>query len=58
VSLEDTTLGVFRRQIETSFLGTIYVTKAAVPILREQGQRGVATPDRGRHEVGSPQPVR
>src|SRR4051794_2104151 len=37
VSLEDTTLEVFRRQIETNFLGTVYVTKAAVPILRAQG---------------------
>jgi NAD(P)-dependent dehydrogenase (short-subunit alcohol dehydrogenase family) len=37
VSLEDTTIEVFRRQIETNFLGTVYVTKAAVPILREQG---------------------
>jgi NAD(P)-dependent dehydrogenase (short-subunit alcohol dehydrogenase family) len=34
VSLEDTTIEVFRRQIETNFLGTVYVTKAAVPILR------------------------
>ena len=37
VALEDTTLEAFRRQIETNFLGTVYVTKAAVPILREQG---------------------
>jgi NAD(P)-dependent dehydrogenase (short-subunit alcohol dehydrogenase family) len=37
VSLEDTTVEVFRRQVETNFLGTVYVTKAAVPILREQG---------------------
>ncbi|MCW2721148.1 SDR family NAD(P)-dependent oxidoreductase [Pseudonocardia sp.] len=37
VSLEDTTVEVFRRQIETNFLGTVYVTKAAVPVLREQG---------------------
>jgi NAD(P)-dependent dehydrogenase (short-subunit alcohol dehydrogenase family) len=37
VSLEDTTIEVFRRQVETNFLGTVYVTKAAVPILREQG---------------------
>jgi NAD(P)-dependent dehydrogenase (short-subunit alcohol dehydrogenase family) len=36
VALEDTTIEVFRRQIETNFLGTVYVTKAAVPILREQ----------------------
>ncbi|HUN32159.1 MAG TPA: SDR family NAD(P)-dependent oxidoreductase [Trebonia sp.] len=37
VSLEDTTLEDFRRQIETNFLGTVYVTKAAIPFLREQG---------------------
>jgi len=37
VSLEDTTLEAFVRQVETNFLGTVYVTKAAVPILREQG---------------------
>jgi NAD(P)-dependent dehydrogenase (short-subunit alcohol dehydrogenase family) len=37
VSLEDTTIDVFRRQIETNFLGTVYVTKAAVPIMRRQG---------------------
>jgi NAD(P)-dependent dehydrogenase (short-subunit alcohol dehydrogenase family) len=37
VSLEDTTLEAFRRQIETNFLGTVYVTKAAVPMLRKQG---------------------
>lgn len=37
VSLEDTTLDVFRRQIETNFLGVVYLTKAAVPVLREQG---------------------
>jgi NAD(P)-dependent dehydrogenase (short-subunit alcohol dehydrogenase family) len=37
VSLEDTTLEVFRGQLNTNFLGTVYVTKAAIPILREQG---------------------
>jgi NAD(P)-dependent dehydrogenase (short-subunit alcohol dehydrogenase family) len=37
VSLEDTTIEAFRRQIETNFLGTVYVTKAAVPIMRQQG---------------------
>jgi NAD(P)-dependent dehydrogenase (short-subunit alcohol dehydrogenase family) len=36
-ALEDTSLEVFRRQIETNFLGTVYVTKALVPIMREQG---------------------
>ncbi|WBB63389.1 SDR family NAD(P)-dependent oxidoreductase [Streptomyces sp. WMMC500] len=37
VALEDTDLDVFRRQIETNFLGTVYVTKAALPLLRRQG---------------------
>jgi hypothetical protein len=37
VSLEDTTPEVFRRQIETNFFGTVYVTKAAIPLLRAQG---------------------
>lgn len=37
VALEDTSLEVFRRQVETNFLGTVYVTKAAVPLLRRQG---------------------
>lgn len=37
VSVEDTTLDAFRRQIETNLLGTVYVSKAAVPLLREQG---------------------
>ncbi|SDI33548.1 SDR family NAD(P)-dependent oxidoreductase [Nonomuraea jiangxiensis] len=36
-ALEDTTLEVFRRQVETNFLGTVYVTKAVLPIMREQG---------------------
>jgi NAD(P)-dependent dehydrogenase (short-subunit alcohol dehydrogenase family) len=37
VSLEDTTIEAFRRQIDTNFLGTVYVTKAALPVLRQQG---------------------
>jgi NAD(P)-dependent dehydrogenase (short-subunit alcohol dehydrogenase family) len=37
VSLEDTSLEDFRRQIDTNFLGTVYVTKAAIPVLRKQG---------------------
>ncbi|MFE9355140.1 SDR family NAD(P)-dependent oxidoreductase [Streptomyces olivaceoviridis] len=37
VALEDTTLEVFRRQVETNFFGTVHVTKAAVPLLRRQG---------------------
>lgn len=35
-SVEDTTLDDFRRQIETNLFGTIIVTKAAIPIMREQ----------------------
>ena len=37
VALEDTSLDVFRRQVETNFLGVVYVTKAALPVLRRQG---------------------
>jgi len=36
-SLEDTTLEAFRRQIDTNFYGTVYVSRAAVPLLRRQG---------------------
>ncbi|MQY10203.1 3-phenylpropionate-dihydrodiol/cinnamic acid-dihydrodiol dehydrogenase [Streptomyces sp. RB5] len=36
-SLEDTTLEAFRRQIDTNFYGTVYVSRAAVPVLRRQG---------------------
>ena len=35
-SVEDTGLDEFRRQIETNLFGTIIVTKAAIPIMREQ----------------------
>ncbi|MGW5433796.1 SDR family NAD(P)-dependent oxidoreductase [Streptomyces sp. NPDC004059] len=37
VSLEDTTLEAFRRQIDTNFYGTVYLSRAAVPVLRQQG---------------------
>jgi NAD(P)-dependent dehydrogenase (short-subunit alcohol dehydrogenase family) len=36
-SLEDTTDDSFRRQIDTNFYGVVNVSKAAVPVLREQG---------------------
>lgn len=36
-SLEDTTLEAFRRQIDTNFYGTVYVTRAALPVMRAQG---------------------
>jgi NAD(P)-dependent dehydrogenase (short-subunit alcohol dehydrogenase family) len=36
-SFEDTPIQSFRMQIETNFYGVVNVTKATVPILREQG---------------------
>ena len=36
-SFEDTTIDSFRTQIETTFYGVVNVSKAAVPVLREQG---------------------
>jgi len=35
-SVEDTSLASFRQQIEVNLLGTIIVTKAAIPVLRRQ----------------------
>jgi NAD(P)-dependent dehydrogenase (short-subunit alcohol dehydrogenase family) len=35
-SVEDTALDDFREQIETNLFGTIIVTKAAIPVMREQ----------------------
>jgi NAD(P)-dependent dehydrogenase (short-subunit alcohol dehydrogenase family) len=36
-SIEDTSLADFRAQIETNLFGVIHVTKAAIPLMREQG---------------------
>jgi NAD(P)-dependent dehydrogenase (short-subunit alcohol dehydrogenase family) len=36
-ALEDMSLDAFRAQIDTNLLGVVYVTKAAVPVLRAQG---------------------
>jgi NAD(P)-dependent dehydrogenase (short-subunit alcohol dehydrogenase family) len=54
VSLEDTTLDVFRRQIETNFLGTVSVTKAAIPVLRRQGGGRIIQISSVGGRVGSP----
>ncbi|WP_028134067.1 SDR family NAD(P)-dependent oxidoreductase [Bradyrhizobium japonicum] len=35
-SVEDTSLASFRQQIEVNLIGTIIVTKAAIPVLRKQ----------------------
>ncbi|SEF38220.1 NADP-dependent 3-hydroxy acid dehydrogenase YdfG [Amycolatopsis pretoriensis] len=53
-SLEDTSLDVFRRQVETNFLGTVYVTKAAVPVLRRQGGGRIIQVSSVGGRVGSP----
>jgi NAD(P)-dependent dehydrogenase (short-subunit alcohol dehydrogenase family) len=37
-SFEDTTIDSFRTQIDTNFYGVVNVSKAAVPVLHEQGQ--------------------
>ncbi len=37
-SIEDTSIEDFRAQIETNLFGTIYTTKAAVPVMRAQGE--------------------
>jgi NAD(P)-dependent dehydrogenase (short-subunit alcohol dehydrogenase family) len=36
-AIEDVTLDAFRAQIDTNLLGVVTVTKAALPVLREQG---------------------
>jgi len=36
-SVEDTSLDEFRKQIETNLFGTIIMTKAVIPLMREQG---------------------
>ena len=36
-SVEDVTLKDFRAQIDTNFYGTVYMTKAALPVMRQQG---------------------
>jgi NAD(P)-dependent dehydrogenase (short-subunit alcohol dehydrogenase family) len=36
-SIEDTSLADFRAQIETNLFGAVIVTKAAIPLMREQG---------------------
>lgn len=36
-SVEDTPLDAFRAQIDTNYFGVVYVTKAVLPIMREQG---------------------
>ena len=36
-SVEDITIDDFTQQVQTNFFGVVYVSKAVLPILREQG---------------------
>ncbi|MER5940408.1 SDR family NAD(P)-dependent oxidoreductase [Streptomyces sp. NPDC001928] len=42
-SVEDSTLDAFRAQIDTNLFGVVHVTKAALPVLREQGGGHIIT---------------
>ena len=53
-ALEDTSLESFRRQVDTNFLGTVYVTKAAVPVLRRQGGGRIIQVSSLGGRIGSP----
>ena len=53
-SIEDVPLDEFRAQIDTNFLGTVYVTKAVLPILRTQGSGHILQVSSVGGRVGSP----
>ncbi len=53
-SIEDTTLESFEKQIATNFFGVVYVTKAVLPILREQGSGHIIQVSSVGGRVGSP----
>lgn len=53
-SIEDVPLDVFRAQIDTNFLGVVYVTKAVLPILRRQGSGHIMQVSSVGGRVGSP----
>jgi NAD(P)-dependent dehydrogenase (short-subunit alcohol dehydrogenase family) len=53
-SIEDTTLDSFEKQIATNFMGVVYVTKAVLPILREQGSGHIFQVSSVGGRVGSP----
>lgn len=53
-SLEDTTLEAFRRQIETNFYGTVYLSRAALPVLRRQGEGHLIQVSSLGGRIGSP----
>ncbi|KSB91896.1 oxidoreductase [Caulobacter vibrioides] len=53
-SVEDTSLDDFRKQIETNLFGTIIVTKAAIPLMREQGSGHVIQLSSVGGRIGAP----
>jgi NAD(P)-dependent dehydrogenase (short-subunit alcohol dehydrogenase family) len=53
-SIEDTTIESFEKQIATNFLGVVYVTKAVLPILREQRAGHIFQVSSVGGRVGSP----
>ncbi|KAF4959605.1 hypothetical protein FSARC_10691 [Fusarium sarcochroum] len=53
-SIEDTPLDSFRAQIDTNFLGAVYVTKAVLPIMRKQGSGRILQISSLGGRVGSP----
>jgi len=53
-SLEDTSLDSFRRQIEANLIGTIIVTKAAIPVLRRQRRGHIVQVSSVGGRIGAP----
>ncbi|MCK1425409.1 SDR family NAD(P)-dependent oxidoreductase [Bradyrhizobium sp. 180] len=53
-SVEDTSLDSFRQQIEVNLIGTIIVTKAAIPVLRRQGRGHIVQVSSVGGRIGAP----
>jgi len=53
-AVEDIEIHDFREQIETNFMGVVYVTKAVLPILRKQGSGHIFQVSSVGGRVGSP----
>ena len=53
-SVEDTSLDSFRRQIEANLIGTIIVTKAAIPVLRRQRRGHIVQVSSVGGRIGAP----
>jgi NAD(P)-dependent dehydrogenase (short-subunit alcohol dehydrogenase family) len=53
-SIEDVTIEDFVAQIDTVFLGTVYVTKAVLPVLRRQGSGHIIQISSLGARIGSP----